>query len=241
MRVGLVLGGGAVVGMAYHAASLAAIEHDPGWDPRSADVIVGMSAGALVGALLRRGVPASDRAGVTVGAAARSSPPGVADALRDRPDLPALRLGSFVGRPRLPSLRLLGLWARRPWRFDPVAALATVVPDGSLDLAEHATAIDQLLGGAWPGEDLWICTCVSTTSAEPSSAGISGRRCRRPYVPHARFRDTSARSASAIGTTSTVVSGRPPTQMSSVAATSTGRSSSRPCLAGTSASSVWET
>ena len=111
MRVGLVLGGGGVVGIAYHAASLAAIEHDLGWDPRSADVIVGTSAGALVGALLRRGVPASDLAGVTVGAAARSSPPGFADALRDRPDLPALRLGSFLGRPRRaepPSARAVG-------------------------------------------------------------------------------------------------------------------------------------
>jgi NTE family protein len=157
MRVGLVLGAGGVVGMAYHAASLAAIEHDLGWDPRSADVIVGTSAGALVGALLRRGVPASDLAGVTVGAAARSSPPGVADALRDRPELPALRLGSFWGRPRVPSLGLIALWARRPWLFDPVAALASVVPDGSLDLAEHATAIDRLFGGAWPAEDLWIC------------------------------------------------------------------------------------
>jgi hypothetical protein len=54
-------------------------------------------------------------------------------------------------------------WAGRPWRLDPVAALASVVPDGSLDLAEHATAIDQLLGGAWPAEELWICTYVSTT------------------------------------------------------------------------------
>jgi NTE family protein len=30
MRVGLVLGGGGVVGMAYHAGVLAALEHDLG-------------------------------------------------------------------------------------------------------------------------------------------------------------------------------------------------------------------
>lgn len=157
MRVGLVLGGGGVVGMAYHAAVLAAIEHDLAWDPRSAAVVVGTSAGSLVGALLRRGVPASDLAAVSVGAGPRSSPPGIADALRDRPELPALRFGSFLARPRLPSPRLIAGWARRPWRLDPVAALASVLPDGSLDLAKHATAIATVLGGAWPQDDLWIC------------------------------------------------------------------------------------
>ena len=34
--VGLVLGAGGVVGQAYHAGVLAALEHDCGWDPRTA-------------------------------------------------------------------------------------------------------------------------------------------------------------------------------------------------------------
>ena len=49
-RVGLVLGAGGIVGQAYHAGVLAAIELDLGWDPREADVIVGTSAGSVVGA-----------------------------------------------------------------------------------------------------------------------------------------------------------------------------------------------
>lgn len=157
MRVGLVLGGGGVIGLAYHAAALAAIELDLGWDPRSSDVIVGTSAGSVIGALLRRGVPASDLSAVTVGADARGSPPGTAEALRQRPDFPALGLGTFLRRPRLPTPALITAWARRPWRLDPLAALVSVLPDGSLDLAEHATAIDRVLGDAWPVEDLWIC------------------------------------------------------------------------------------
>ena len=40
-RVGLVLGAGGVVGQAYHAGVLAALEHDHGFDARTADVIVG--------------------------------------------------------------------------------------------------------------------------------------------------------------------------------------------------------
>ena len=158
MRVALVLGGGGVIGLAYHAAALAAIEHDLGWDPRSADVVVGTSAGSLVGALLRRGVTASDLSAIIVGDEPRSSPPGVADALRERPEFPPVRLGSFLGRPRLPSAALIAAWAQRPWRLDPIAALASVLPDGSLDLAQHATAIERVLGAEWPNDDLWLCT-----------------------------------------------------------------------------------
>ena len=65
-RIGLVLGAGGVVGQAYHSGVLAALEHDYGWDPRTADVIVGTSAGSITGMLLRSGVPASELAAWTV-------------------------------------------------------------------------------------------------------------------------------------------------------------------------------
>ncbi len=159
MRVGLVLGGGGVTGLAYHAAALAAIEHDLGWDPRTADVVVGTSAGSLVGALLRRGVPASDLSAIAVGADPESSPPAVVRALRERPDFPPVRVMSLLGRPpRLPSVSMVTAWLRRPWRFDPVSVAASVIPDGTLDLAEHAGAIEEVLGSAWPDRDLWLCT-----------------------------------------------------------------------------------
>jgi NTE family protein len=45
-RVGLVLGAGGVVGGAFHSAVLAALQETTGWDPRTADVIVGTSAGS---------------------------------------------------------------------------------------------------------------------------------------------------------------------------------------------------
>ena len=159
MRVGLVLGGGGVVGMAYHAGALAALEHDLGWDPRSADVVVGTSAGSVVGALLRRGVPASDLATIAVGAEPRSSPPGVVRALREQPEFPPVRLTSLIIRPpRLPSPALVTAWLRRPWRLDPVSAVASVIPDGRLDLAEQAGALEEVLGSPWPDAELWVCT-----------------------------------------------------------------------------------
>ena len=188
MRVGLVLGGGGVIGLAYHAAALAAIELDLAWDPRSADLIVGTSAGAVIGGLLRRGVPASDLSATAVGADARESPPGTAEALRERPEFPPLRLGTFLRRPRLPSPALVLASARRPWRVDPLAALVSVLPDGSLDLADHATALHRVLGDTWPAEDLWVCAIrqddlrrvVFGRDAKPSLAQAVTASCAVP-------------------------------------------------------------
>src|SRR5256885_14967201 len=56
-RVGLVLGAGGVVGGAWLTGALDAIARETGWDPGSSEVVVGTSAGAMVGALLACGVP----------------------------------------------------------------------------------------------------------------------------------------------------------------------------------------
>ena len=99
-RIGLVLGGGGAVGAAYHAGALAALEHDLGWDPRRADFIVGTSAGALVGALLRLGLPSSDLAAVAVGAPVRQANRALVQRLVNRPAVPPLTVRSRLRRPR---------------------------------------------------------------------------------------------------------------------------------------------
>ena len=53
--VGLVLGGGGITGASYHLGTLLALEMATGWDPGSADVIVGTSCGAFTAAMLRGG------------------------------------------------------------------------------------------------------------------------------------------------------------------------------------------
>ncbi len=52
-RVGLVLGGGGITGASYEMAALMALELATGWDANEASVVVGTSAGAFVGALVR--------------------------------------------------------------------------------------------------------------------------------------------------------------------------------------------
>src|SRR5215211_6801644 len=56
-KVGLVLGAGGVLGGAWLVRALHAIASESGWDPGSADYIVGTSAGSMIGALLACGVP----------------------------------------------------------------------------------------------------------------------------------------------------------------------------------------
>ena len=57
MRVGLVLGAGGVLGGAWLTGGLEALARETGWDPGSAEFIVGTSAGSMIGALCAAGVP----------------------------------------------------------------------------------------------------------------------------------------------------------------------------------------
>ena len=106
-RVGLVLGGGGAVGAAYHAGALAAIEHDLGWDAHDADVIVGTSAGALVGALLRLGAPATDLAALTVGVPVLCARESLAKWVLERPTFAPMTLGNLLHLPRMPRPSML--------------------------------------------------------------------------------------------------------------------------------------
>ncbi len=151
------LGAGGVVGQAYHAGVLASMEHDLGWDPRTAEVIVGSSAGSLTGTLLRLGVPASDLASLLVDSPLSMDGAGVLDALgQDSIDLPGISFGD-VARPwRPPTARLLARVARRPLAFRPSVAAATLLPKGRVDLMSKAVGLGEVLGDDWP-EGLWLC------------------------------------------------------------------------------------
>ncbi|MFV1970171.1 MAG: patatin-like phospholipase family protein [Acidimicrobiia bacterium] len=52
-KVGLVLGGGGITGAAFHFGTLLAIEMATGWQADDAEVLVGTSSGAFVGAMVR--------------------------------------------------------------------------------------------------------------------------------------------------------------------------------------------
>jgi NTE family protein len=56
MKVGLVLGGGGLIGLGYHAGVLKAL-HEKGFDLRRADLIVGTSAGSVIASYFATGWP----------------------------------------------------------------------------------------------------------------------------------------------------------------------------------------
>jgi NTE family protein len=156
--VGLVLGAGGVVGQAYQAGVLAALEREAGWDARGAAVIVGTSAGSVTGAALRVGVPASDLAASLYGV--RTSRHGGALLERILPSesgpLPTPSLLSWLRPWSLPSPALVARAVRRPLAFRPDVAAVTMVPRGQVDISGRARALDEHIGDRWP-EGLRIC------------------------------------------------------------------------------------
>lgn len=157
MRTGLVLGAGGLVGQAYHAGVLAALELDLGWDPRSADVIVGTSAGSLVASALRLGLPAEDLAAMAVEAPVSEASAELVETLgADPPELPPFDPWSVLRGWRLPSPRLLATVVRRPWAFRPAVAAMTLLPAGQVDIVALASVLDSVAPEGWP-PGLRIC------------------------------------------------------------------------------------
>lgn len=156
-RIGLVLGAGGVAGGAFHAGVLSALYEATGWDPRTAEVIVGTSAGSIAGASLRAGLSAPDLLARALG----------------RPLSPAgARLMSAVGpplrppsprmaRPRLPSAAevasTLARAAARPFAARPAALLAGLLPEGQVASEFISGAMAMLHPHGWPAKPLWVC------------------------------------------------------------------------------------
>lgn len=140
--VALVLGGGGLVGHAWHVGVLAGLADATGWDPRRAQLVVGTSAGAVVGAELRAGFDPRDLLDPGVGAAPTVAP---------RPAL----------GPRSRRCANPGLAARSvlpPWRAASGLLLAGLLPRGRRDAAIISDAISGLYGERpWPVAPLWVC------------------------------------------------------------------------------------
>ncbi len=163
--VGLVLGAGGVVGQAYQAGVLAALEREAHWDAREADIIVGTSAGSVTGAALRVGVPATDLAASTYGTP--MSPQGGALLKRILPHenpLPVPSVMSLLRPWNLPSSDLIRRTVGRPLAFRPDVAAMTLLPRGLIDISERASALHELIGDDWP-DGLWICAARRSDGA----------------------------------------------------------------------------
>jgi NTE family protein len=160
-RVGLVLGAGGFAGQAFHSGVLSALEEALGWDPRTAEVIVGTSAGSQVGTLLRHGLTAADLANHQLGRPLSPRGGELMSRIRSaRADAeftpPSAR--EFLRAPRLPTRRLIARTLRHPWASGG-ALWTSFLPDGPVSTEAFAEALRSLTGTRWPDEALWICAC----------------------------------------------------------------------------------
>ncbi len=156
--IGLVLGAGGATGGAFHAGTLAALADVTGWDARTAELLVGTSAGSAVASGLRAGLSPADLAHRAAGRPL--SPEGEALLAGAGPPVDPLRLPpTHRWWPPIPAApRLLVTEALQPWRWRAGVALAAALPEGvrSTDpLAERARAVHG--HRRWPERPLWIC------------------------------------------------------------------------------------
>jgi NTE family protein len=147
-RRGLVLGAGGVLGAAWTIGALCALE-ESGFDPRTADVIVGTSAGSVLASLLAAGVSASDLRDHQRGLPIPAGP------LSDREfDHDSASGGALPPRPRLRvgSGRLLLHSARHLRQLPPTAVVAALVPLGRGSLDRISDMIGLVAAdGEWSG------------------------------------------------------------------------------------------
>lgn len=147
-RIGLVLGGGGASGLAFHAGVLWALQHDLGWDARTADIIVGTSAGSIVGALLRTDVAPEDLAAWATDAHP-STEGHLFRAVMAAADTNVTRRA--IPRITMPVVHMLKA-LRHPSQIP--GAMATMLPHGFQDHSPHVTSLIGL--ETWPTRPLWI-------------------------------------------------------------------------------------
>ena len=193
MKVGLVLGAGGVLGGAWLTGGLDALARKTGWDPGSADHIVGTSAGSMLGALVAAGVPPW----FMVAHSAGERFEGLTDA-GGRPASDADRAAGAEFRLEGPppigpgSLPLALRTLARPTRHTPAALVGGWLPRGFVSTEPLKDIVRRVVPRGWADHpNLWIVACDYAT----------GRRVAfgRPGAPRAELADAVAASCSIPG------------------------------------------
>ena len=156
MKLGVVLGAGGMVGLAYNAGALHALHEIGGVDVAGADLIVGTSAGSVVAAYLRSGWTTQDFWDLAHGRHQQmeglAGPNGGADifvpSFRNPIDLTRRLLGTTYvltrSAFRFPAPRLPG------W-------IQAAFPGGMFQMVEGQRRFAAELPSAWPSAPLWLC------------------------------------------------------------------------------------
>jgi NTE family protein len=165
-RVGLVLGAGGVLGGAWLVGALSAIASESGWDPGSADYVVGTSAGSMIGALVACGVPpwfmVAHSAGEDLDGLTDAR--GEAAAAADRSAGASFRLerSGFALGPG--SWRLAAASLARPYRYPPMAVISGWLPRGLVSTEPLRDTVRRACASDWaPHPNYWAMALDYTT------------------------------------------------------------------------------
>ncbi len=157
--VGLVLGAGGMVGLAYHAGVLRALADEVGFLPEQASVVVGTSAGSVISAYVRSGHGIDELWELALGTHASFEGLGAtATERRARTAFtPAFASASDLGRRAVGSTVLL---ARSLVRFPTPRIPDAFIPllkAGLFRMDEARTRFEADIGLDWPGQPTRIC------------------------------------------------------------------------------------
>jgi NTE family protein len=162
-RIGLVLGAGGILGSAWMVGALPALQQRVGRPLGDLDLVLGTSAGSVLGAALRCGMSVEELLAHQHGAT-----PAEDLGEGDFPDMRTLERESGDGRPPLPlpwigSPRLVARAVAHPRSVNPVIAAAGLLPAGRGrmgSLIRMVAALQARLGvtadGWVPGAPLWV-------------------------------------------------------------------------------------
>src|SRR3954454_24066243 len=163
MRVGPVLGAGGVTGGAWLTGALHAIVDETGWDPGTADTVVGTSAGSMIGTLVAAG-------GIPPWFMRAHSAGEVFEGLTDRQGRPAaeadrsagadFRLHRGLPLPGPGSLRMAVGTLRRAQRHPPGALMAGWLPAGVISTEPLKEIVRRVIPQGWGAHPrLWLMAC----------------------------------------------------------------------------------
>lgn len=150
--IGLVLGAGGVAGYAFHTGVLAALA-DAGWDARTAELIIGTSAGAGSASLLRGGLSPRDHFAHTRGLAMSAE----GDEFVARLPEGAWDSGELApAAPPRPAAATLAVRSLLRWPPRPGLTVAGALPRGRRS-TEPMSRRHHAVHHRWPDDALWVC------------------------------------------------------------------------------------
>ncbi|MFT5202702.1 MAG: NTE family protein [Candidatus Aldehydirespiratoraceae bacterium] len=149
--IGLVLSAGGPLGDPWHSGVLGRLEELTGWDARTADLIVGTSAGSITAVTLRAGVSAIDRKIHFEGGPVSPDAQTIYDRITTPYEEPE---GDRNWRPSSPKMALKAAWP--PWKADPVRIAMANLPRGTKSGESLEKRMNELMPDGWPDQRLWI-------------------------------------------------------------------------------------